>query len=557
MSLSVQRNAAIWYQDDGYRPGDHGVNGRRMAGASFLDGFFRHAQVEEFVSLVPGQASETSVSDWATEAGCGDRHRTVLHNRVLEMAPLKTIFYPAPSADFLHWQRYSIDPRAFSVCGIVHTLDSKRVMERWMAARVSPQQEWDAIICTSRAGKAVVERAFELVEDCVGARFGAARIPPRPQLPVIPLGIDTDAFARDQKRRQAFRSRFDWRREDIVVATVARLSPTNKFDPIPLFQALQEAQTRLQATGKRLHYVAYGVYANPYAQAIFEEGARELMPDVSFHHIDGSAEPPQDLLSGADIFAFPIDNLQETFGIAPIEAMAAGLPVIASDWDGLRDTVDETVGIRVPTRTVQADCTGPEMTGHLFGRLSYTNVGDRLSSMVEIDLEALTEAFVTLAGNDALRNRMGKAARERARSHYDWSVVIPQMQDLWEELDAIRERASALPEGEKRVTNPVLPPPGDLFASYPSGVLDDLSERYVATVSAERLEQVWRLRAYGQFGAPFEQLSTVKAIFDAILTTGQDGAGVNEVSGALRMNLKTVQRSWMFLLKHGMIRVAV
>ena len=34
-----------------------------------------------------------------------------------------------------------------------------------------------------------------------------------------------------------------------------------------------------------------------------------------------------------------LDNIQESFGLTPIEAMACGLPVLVSDWDGYRDTV--------------------------------------------------------------------------------------------------------------------------------------------------------------------------------------------------------------------------
>jgi glycosyltransferase involved in cell wall biosynthesis len=47
--------------------------------------------------------------------------------------------------------------------------------------------------------------------------------------------------------------------------------------------------------------------------------------------------------------SFPIDNVQETFGLAPVEAMAAGLPLIVSDWDGMKDTVTPDVGFRIPT----------------------------------------------------------------------------------------------------------------------------------------------------------------------------------------------------------------
>ena len=45
----------------------------------------------------------------------------------------------------------------------------------------------------------------------------------------------------------------------------------------------------------------------------------------------------------ADVFVSPSDNIQETFGLSVIEAMASGLPVIVSDWDGYRDTVVDGV----------------------------------------------------------------------------------------------------------------------------------------------------------------------------------------------------------------------
>ena len=33
--------------------------------------------------------------------------------------------------------------------------------------------------------------------------------------------------------------------------------------------------------------------------------------------------------------------MQESFGLTPIEAMAAGLPRVISDWDGYRDSVND------------------------------------------------------------------------------------------------------------------------------------------------------------------------------------------------------------------------
>ena len=45
-----------------------------------------------------------------------------------------------------------------------------------------------------------------------------------------------------------------------------------------------------------------------------------------------------------------VDNPQETFGLAVAEAMAAGVPLVVSDWNGYRDLVRDGIdGFRVPT----------------------------------------------------------------------------------------------------------------------------------------------------------------------------------------------------------------
>ena len=48
------KNAVIWYAKDAFDPSEN-LNGRRVAGASFLKGYFDHAEADEFVSLVNGR----------------------------------------------------------------------------------------------------------------------------------------------------------------------------------------------------------------------------------------------------------------------------------------------------------------------------------------------------------------------------------------------------------------------------------------------------------------------------------------------------------------------
>ncbi len=90
--------------------------------------------------------------------------------------------------------------------------------------------------------------------------------------------------------------------------------------------------------------------------SLIKEQARELgIVKYVTVSLNLSEEQKMALLSRSDIFVSPGDSLQESFGISPIEAMAAGVPQIVSDTDGYRDTVvhGET-GFLVPT--YRCDC---------------------------------------------------------------------------------------------------------------------------------------------------------------------------------------------------------
>jgi len=91
------RNAAIWYKDDGYRPDKNGINGRRVAGASFLKGFFSHADVSEFVSLTTGSQSADSFADLLKEHGRDLPARAAFEEKPQQMNTVGTVYFPAPT----------------------------------------------------------------------------------------------------------------------------------------------------------------------------------------------------------------------------------------------------------------------------------------------------------------------------------------------------------------------------------------------------------------------------------------------------------------------------
>ena len=106
----------------------------------------------------------------------------------------------------------------------------------------------------------------------------------------------------------------------------------------------------------------------------------------------------QQLYARAAIVACP--SRREGFGVACLEAMAHGRPVVATAVGGLRDlVVDGQTGVLVPSR----------------------------------DPAALRAAFDRLLGDRELRRRLGSAGRERAQRHFSWQTVTDATLDAYAE----------------------------------------------------------------------------------------------------------------------------
>jgi glycosyltransferase involved in cell wall biosynthesis len=112
----------------------------------------------------------------------------------------------------------------------------------------------------------------------------------------------------------------------------------------------------------------------------------------------GRIDDPRELLWASDIFAMP--SLKEGLGVAALEAMASGLPVIASDVGGLREVVeDERTGVIVP----------PENS------------------------KKIAQAISRLAESAELRSQMGAAARARVVENYSMENMAARTLALYRE----------------------------------------------------------------------------------------------------------------------------
>jgi hypothetical protein len=205
------------------------------------------------------------------------------------------------------------------------------------------------------------------------------------------------------------------------------------------------------------------------------------------------AEARRSSWAAADVFCSLVDNIQETFGIAPIEAMAAGIPVVVSDWDGYRDTVRDGIdGFRVPTVMPRAGLAGDLAARHALDG-NYDMYCGYTSSLIAVDVDAAASAFETLFRSPDLRRRMGEAGQGRAREVYDWARIIPQYESLWADLAEIRR---AQPKRGRGLEHPwpARLDPFHAFASYPTRTLG--RQTVLALADADAASALARVRSF-------------------------------------------------------------
>ncbi|HEY8574104.1 glycosyltransferase family 4 protein [Phenylobacterium sp.] len=346
-------------------------------------------------------------------------------------------------ADLAWLRRRTVGDAAYSLAGLVHTLAPPFMREMTAAVSVAPTHPWDAIVCTSPSVRDGLTQMFGEWHEYLAERMGGSA-PPAAQLPIIPLGVDAARFAGLADRpdaRAGLRRELGLADDDVLVIWVGRLSFFEKAFPQAMFKAVQAAA---HETGVKLTFALAGWFPGERDRGYYETAARAYAPDVPVHFLDGNDfDQVGALWAAGDIFLSLVDNIQETFGITPIEAMAAGLPVVASDWDGYRSTVRDGVdGFLVPTLLPPAGGLGESMVlRHSLSIDTYQAYVGAVAQHTAVHVGRAARAIAELAKSPDLRRRMGAAGRARIAEAFDWPVVARQYRELFEELGRIRAGA--------------------------------------------------------------------------------------------------------------------
>lgn len=455
--------AALYLPTDAFDVASNQVIGRRIAGRLLTRAFASGLETEELLTIFsPGQGGPEAVQQLIhghTSAGGIVRVGGEPDPDVIE--EIGAIHFPDPSLARWTSLRQQRHPASMSLTGVIHTVCSEGALRGLGDLPLAPVYPWDAVVCTSSAGRAVVASVWEQRLEAMLARFRLDDAPALavglPQLPVIPLAGPTEQpfqpqLARSDRRCFA-RRQLDLPLDNFIVAFVGRLSFHSKCHPLSLYRALDELA---QAYPDRsITLIECGHIYNASIAAAYEQ-LRARYPNVQYRLV-GGLEPASEMdkwrvLAAADVFTSPADNLQETFGLTLLEAMMAELPLVVSDWNGYRDLVEHgSNGFLVPTRDVLGSLESVDViqSDYAARRLDYDGMIGLRSLGVEVEHSAYVACLRDLFTEATLRQRMAAESLSRLDRLFSPRAVCKAYRNLFAQLSELRDEAVCQSSGAR------------------------------------------------------------------------------------------------------------
>jgi glycosyltransferase involved in cell wall biosynthesis len=215
------------------------------------------------------------------------------------------------------------------------------------------------------------------------------------KLRVIENGIDVTAFAESGGSR--VRAELGIGEDEAVVSMVAALRPEKAHE------VLLEAAARLEVGVRPVHFLLAGDGARREALEALSVrlGVRERV------HFLGARRDVPALLRASSVLVLPSHPVVETLPLAVLEAMAAGVPVVASRVGSIPEVIESGEnGLLVPPG----------------------------------DAPALAEAIAHMLGDDALARRVAAAARRTVAERYSAQRMADGYADMFDELAGERTR---------------------------------------------------------------------------------------------------------------------
>lgn len=230
------------------------------------------------------------------------------------------------------------------------------------------------------------------VSDAVGKTLRAQKICPPEKIVVIKNGLALESFV-SHSSVDSFRHQFGARPDQILLGMCGELS----------FVKNQEDFLRAAASVAQEHPNALFLIAGEdrSRDAAYRRKLEQLITELGLDaraRLLGWVERVAPFLSSLDIFVSA--SRSESFGLAIVEAMASGLPIIATETEGAKEII----------------------------------VNKRTGTLVPVgDVDSLATAMRYLISNHTKRQQLGENARTYAQENFSLARMIEETEQLYRE----------------------------------------------------------------------------------------------------------------------------
>lgn len=533
-------NKRIWATLDDYLPpsSSHKMMGKGFANYHFLEALLKYGHFDEYhfflINRSHKKAFETAHQALFQAADVESKVKVFYRSQLSDAVDQYdyTVFHQ--SDHIVHFNtlcHFRNQVGAFPVTAFIHSISYPGMMSGLQEMAFGGVTYGDAIICSSDAGKRVLENWFDQIHQL-------RQIPPPPvRMAVIPFGFDSTAF--DGLDKKTARKRVGITPDARIGLCFGRFSEYDKMDLFPLLQAFhgifQRAHPWRLVLAGAAHHPEYVKMVDLWIKALGLQDAVIWKTDIS--DADKTA-----LFKAADFFISPSDNLQETFGLTLLEAMAAGLPLIVSDFSGYREIATPDIAERVPTRWGDLD---------LFNRTAFGSLSDEaalhryMAQSVIVDVDCLAGSIADFFSNPKRCTEMGASARKRFEAHYHYPRIIERLEGCWSNL-----KDNFSPEVTRQDRGPLFPDYFQSFCHYFTGHvgLHDVVRRTdFARMLLEAGQDYPLLPGMDQV-VNRQQVRHIAAYTAESKTIGEIVDEMGSLNGRTRYQV-------MWMLKHGLLRL--
>lgn len=505
--------------------------GRLVANYVFFKALFKYSDFDEFHLFCPTLANCQLTKERISQEDISAERKAKI--KVFHITSLKKsisendyhVFHLGGWGFFLPGLIHLRNAHAkslFPVTGLTHSLNIKQASFHALKVCTAPVLPFDSIICTSNCGKKVMQNLFATTTS----NFPQAGGGYLGRMDVIPLGIDDDhrTFPDRRQSREALGIDDD----SFLILSLGRLASDNKMDFAPFLAAIKRFANRNK--DKKVVFILAGGADNTEQKLITELLRENQLENITKLYINFEDSKKAMMYSAADVYAAPIDNLQETFGLSVVEAMAHECATVISDFNGYSELVDHNVnGIKIPTYWSDTVSDFEDISEIM----NFSTYQLLLSQSVAVDFDKFSDALQQLLDDPDKCTTLGKAARKKVEENYFWSDVIRRYCDLWNDLSAKAKDTSIKIE---KTNNPWSIDYCSVFSHYPSNTVSADSKISLSEYGAEVLVGGRIPQAYSDIAAA--------VILPQLVAIGLKGVAKTTI---------TAKQFTEFLQKHAMI----